>query len=287
LVLNFGPNPNWTELDRSSVWGSGLGLNRTNSPVQGSGGGRTWRNCSEPGLNPKPEGPLVVVALHAASSLPCAPRRRRPARRVIVALRAASSSPCAPRRRRPACHIAVALCAASPLPCAPCRRCPVRCAAVNLRPSSSSTCAPCRRHPVRRVAVDLHPSSSPPCVPHHCHPACRVIVALCTTSLLPCAPCHHRPARHVVVSLHTTSPLPYAPHRGPVCEPANPNLCGRITGFSVRFWFSPWRTPNQTVRTILSGSGSGSEISPNRTDGPVQGSVKTTPEPDRTGPRHP
>ena len=60
-----------------------------------------------------------------------------------------------------------------------------------------------------------------------------------------------------------------------------------IMGFSVQFWFSPWRTPNQTVRTILSGSGSGSEISLNWTISPVQGSGKTTHEPDQTEPQHP
>ena len=55
MVLNFGPNPNLPELDRSLVWGSGLGLNWTVSPVPGSGWARTWQNRSELGPNPEPK----------------------------------------------------------------------------------------------------------------------------------------------------------------------------------------------------------------------------------------
>src|SRR5216683_2425817 len=70
------------------------------------------------------------------------------------------------------------------------------------------------------------------------------------------------------------------------CKP-KPIQLSEITGLSVQFWFSPFRTPNRTVRTVLPGSGSGSENSPNRTDGPVRGPGKSSPEPDRTEPRQP
>jgi hypothetical protein len=171
--LQSEPEPDRTRPKFSPGFRVGAKPDQRSCPGFG-GGGRTWRNHSEPGLNPEPEGPLVVVAaLCPTSSLPCAPHHRRP------------------------------------VPC---------------------------------IAIDL-----------------------CPSSLSPCALCHCHSARHVVISLHAASPLPCTPHRGPVRKPANPNLCGRITGFSVRFWFSPWRTPNRTVRTVLSGSGSGSEKSPNQT----------------------
>jgi hypothetical protein len=196
------------------------------------------------------------------------------------------SSPCVLCHHCPVCHVTVTLCAMLLSPCALCRRRPAPLAVVALCTAPQSTCTPCCRHPVRHVAVDLCPSSSPPCVPHHCRPAHRirhrpvhhVAVALCPSSSSPCVPCHSRPAplivaalhtaslspcaprlchpvRHIVVSLHAASPLPCAPHQGPVHEPANPNLCGRITGFSVRFWFSPWRTPNQTTASLSTQNG--------------------------------
>ena len=59
----------------------------------------------------------------------------------------------------------------------------------------------------------------------------------------------------------------------------NPNI------LSVRFGFGEALNLNRTERTVRVGSGSGSGIFPNRTDGPVQGLEKFTPEPDRTEPR--
>lgn len=51
MVLNHGSNLNLPELDRGSVQGSGLGKNRTVSPVQGSGGGGTFVNPFRTGLD--------------------------------------------------------------------------------------------------------------------------------------------------------------------------------------------------------------------------------------------
>jgi hypothetical protein len=128
LVPNFSPNPNRTELDRSSVRGSGLGLNWTNGPVQGSGGGQTWWNHSEPGLNPEPEGPtslsIIVAAVTScvSSLLPCAPCPHHLAPLVPITLHAASPSPCTSHRCCSVPHIAVALRPSSSLPCMPCHR---------------------------------------------------------------------------------------------------------------------------------------------------------------------
>ena len=59
----------------------------------------------------------------------------------------------------------------------------------------------------------------------------------------------------------------------------NPNV------LSVQFGSGEALNLNRTERTVREGSGSGSGIFPNRTVGPVQGSEKFTPEPDRTEPR--
>ena len=61
----------------------------------------------------------------------------------------------------------------------------------------------------------------------------------------------------------------------------NPNV------LSVRFRFGEALNLNWTERTVRVGSGSGSGIFPNWTDGPVWGLGKFTPEPDRTEPRQP
>jgi hypothetical protein len=87
------------------------------------------------------------------------------------------------------------------------------------------------------------------------------------------------------VGSHPTYPIPLialaklVPSQKPINNP-KPIQLSEITGFLVQFWFSPFRTLNQTIRTVLLGSGSGSEIFLNWTDGPVWGSGKSTPEPD-------
>jgi hypothetical protein len=56
----------------------------------------------------------------------------------------------------------------------------------------------------------------------------------------------------------------------------NPNI------LSVQFGFGEALNLNRTKRTIQVGSGSGSGIFPNWTDGPVQGLEKFTPELNQT-----